>query len=46
MYNYVFSNSTFFTRIKVNNRIYVAGQPPINAETGEMPKTIESVQGK
>ncbi len=31
----------FSQGLKVNNRIYVAGQPPINAETGEMPNTIE-----
>ena len=31
----------FAQGIKVNNRIYVAGQVPINAQTGEMPDTIE-----
>ncbi|GIN12715.1 endoribonuclease [Shouchella clausii] len=31
----------FSQGIKVNNRIYVAGQVPINAETGKMPNTIE-----
>ncbi|MEK5175438.1 RidA family protein [Heyndrickxia sp. FSL W8-0496] len=31
----------FSQGIKVNNRVYVAGQTPINAETGEMPATIE-----
>ncbi|MFB4168272.1 RidA family protein [Virgibacillus sp. JSM 102003] len=27
--------------ISVGNRIYVAGQTPVNVETGEVPKTIE-----
>jgi 2-iminobutanoate/2-iminopropanoate deaminase len=32
----------FFSQgIKVNNRVYVAGQAPINPETGEIPETIE-----
>lgn len=31
----------FSQGIKVNNRIYVAGQPPVNPETGEIPETIE-----
>lgn len=31
----------FSQGLKVNNKIYVAGQTPINAETGEMPNTIE-----
>lgn len=31
----------FSQGLKVNNRIYVAGQPPINVETGKIPNTIE-----
>lgn len=31
----------FAQGIKVNNRIYIGGQPPINPQTGEMPETIE-----
>lgn len=31
----------FSQGIKVNNRVYVAGQPPIDAKTGTMPETIE-----
>lgn len=31
----------FSQGLKVGNRIYVAGQTPVNAETGEIPETIE-----
>jgi len=31
----------FSQGIKVGNRIYVAGQTPVNAETGKIPETVE-----
>lgn len=31
----------FSQGIKVNNRVYVSGQTPVNPDTGEIPETIE-----
>ncbi|SDL34568.1 RidA family protein [Lacicoccus qingdaonensis] len=31
----------FSQGIKINNRIYVAGQTPVDPKTGEIPKTVE-----
>ncbi|MCM3712996.1 Rid family detoxifying hydrolase [Alkalihalobacillus oceani] len=31
----------FSQGLKINNRIYVAGQTPVNVETGEIPESIE-----
>ncbi|WP_179134449.1 RidA family protein [Oceanobacillus timonensis] len=31
----------FSQGIKMNNRVYVAGQPPVDPETGKVPETVE-----
>lgn len=31
----------FSQGIKVNNKVYVAGQPPVDPKTGKIPETIE-----
>ncbi|MFD2658607.1 RidA family protein [Gracilibacillus thailandensis] len=31
----------FSQGIKINNRVYVAGQPPVDPKTGKIPETIE-----